>query len=232
MTKSGSAAAADLGAQGLMSIGEVLAQLRADFPDITISKLRFLETEGLVEPCRTASGYRKYSWGDLVRLRFILTAQRDQYLPLKVIREQLDAGAHEMTLRLVTADERAGVEQLLTRAELLVRTGLDEEWLRGVEQYGLLAARSDGRYDPEAVEVATVVAQLGEHGLEPRHLRAFRGAADREVGLLEQVVAPMARQRSPEARARAAETLRELAALALRLHAALLQAGLRGSAGG
>ncbi|WP_018352822.1 MerR family transcriptional regulator [Longispora albida] len=215
-----------------MSIGEVLGQLRPDFPDVTISKLRFLEAEGLVEPRRTASGYRKYAWADVARLRFILTAQRDRYLPLRVIREQLEAGA-AAPLRLVGADERQPVaERVLDRSELLALSGLDEEGLAGAVQFGLVASRPDGRFEPEALEVCSVVAALAEHGLQARHLRAFRVAADRELGLLEQVVAPLALQRDPAARARAGETLRELAALSLRLRAALVQAGLRGSLGG
>lgn len=229
-----------------MSIGEVLAHLRADFPDTTISKLRFLESEGLVEPERTPSGYRKYSWDDVARLTYILTAQRDHYLPLRVIREHLaeldrdgvpGAGPRPPLVAVedlpTPRDFEAGRggELRLSRAELAERAGIDDGLLRAAEQYGLVAATSGGYYDSDALEVATVVGQLAQFGVEPRHLRAYRSAADREIGLFEQVVAPLARQRSPQARARAAETVRELAALSLRLHAVLVQAGLRGTLG-
>ncbi|GAB7051785.1 MerR family transcriptional regulator [Catenuloplanes indicus JCM 9534] len=220
----------------LMSIGEVLSELRAEFPDTTISKLRFLEAEGLVEPERTASGYRKYSWDDVARLRFVLTAQRDQYLPLRVIRAQLAemeaAGSAPVALRLVGApseDEPAAepVDTRCSRTELLERTGLSDTGLSEIERLGLITCRSPGWYDEDALTVAHAVAGLARHGIEARHLRAFRAAADREVGLYAQLIAPLARQRDPAARARAAETALELAGLSQMLHAALLRAGLR-----
>lgn len=227
-----------------MSIGEVLAHLRADFPDTTISKLRFLETEGLVEPRRTPSGYRKYSPADIARLRYVLTAQRDHYLPLRVIREHLAAldrgdpdGAADVPSRLrpslailgSTAGEEAQgpADPWLSRADLLARAGLDEALLRELEQYGLVSARNGGRFDADALEVASAAARLAEYGVHPRHLRAYRAAADREVGVLGQLVAPMVRQSGPAARARAAETLRELTGLTERVHAALVRTGLR-----
>lgn len=239
-------------AQAFLSIGEVLAQLRPEFPDTTISKLRFLESEGLVEPDRTAAGYRKYSREDVSRLRYVLTAQRDHYLPLRVIRDHLDAldrglqpagpgtggtprpRALSVAEGLPSADDfaRDGAEVRLSRAELLVEAGLEEEQLRQLEQYGLVTKRAGGWFDSDALLVATTVVEMSRYGLEPRHLRAYRTAADREVGLFEQVVTPLVRQRGPEARARAQETVRELAALSVRLHAALVQAGLRSTMGG
>ncbi|HKS99374.1 MAG TPA: MerR family transcriptional regulator [Rugosimonospora sp.] len=230
-----------------MSIGEVLAHLRAEFPDVTISKLRFLEAEGLVEPRRTPAGYRKYARSDVARLRFVLAAQRDQYLPLRVIREQLSEldrgdgaapgdtpaewGRPRPALREVTGDEPAArVPARLSRAELLARSGLAEPALASLEQYGLVAERAGG-YDAEALTVARLVAQLAEYGLEPRHLRPYRAAADREVGLFTQVVTPLARQSTPAARSRAAETVRELAALCQQLQAALVRVGLRETLG-
>jgi DNA-binding transcriptional MerR regulator len=219
-----------------MSIGEVLAHLRSDFPDVTISKLRFLEAEGLVEPRRTAAGYRKYTWTDVARLRFVLAAQRDQYLPLRVIRDQLaavDRGerADVPALREVGGEPAARpVPARLTRAELMERSGLTEPVLASLEQYGLVTPRAGG-YDADAVTVAELAAQLAEYGLEPRHLRPYRAAADREVGLFTQLVAPLARQSTPAARSRAAETVRELAALSQRLQAALVRIGLRDSLG-
>jgi DNA-binding transcriptional MerR regulator len=218
----------------LMSIGEVLAHLRGDFPDVTISKLRFLETEGLVEPRRTPAGYRKYTWTDVTRLRYVLTAQRDQYLPLRVIREHL--ATMRETLTDVSSDattERADApaEVRLSRDELLAKTGLTETALQALEDHGLLKTRPGAGYDADALEVATAAARLAEFGLEPRHLRAYRAAADREVGLFSQLVTPMTRQNGPAGRARAADTVHELAALTQRIHAALVRAGLRETLG-
>lgn len=230
--------------QKLMSIGEVLAHLRPEFPDTTVSKLRFLEAEGLVRPQRSPSGYRKYSWDDVARLRYVLTAQRDQYLPLRVIREQLaemdrdpDRAAWRQRPTLVAVrpdgvvpDDKAKAEPAdvrLDRAELITRSGLDEPTVVELERMGLLVSRPPGWYDADALAIAQAVAGLAAHGLEPRHLRAYRTAADREVGLFTQLVAPLARQRDPVARARAAEVARELVGLSQRLHAALVRVGLR-----
>jgi DNA-binding transcriptional MerR regulator len=231
-----------------MSIGEVLAQLRLEFPDTTISKLRFLEAEGLVEPQRTPAGYRKYSWDDVDRLRFVLTAQRDQYLPLRVIREQLaqrsDPSAGRPRPALVAVGPtgevpgRAGdggpvepAEVRLDRTELVARSGIDVSTLAELERLGVLVSRPPGWYDADALVIAQAVAGLARYGLEPRHLRGYRTAADREVGLFAQLVAPLARQSDPAARARAAETARELVGLSQQLHAALVRVGLRESLG-
>ncbi|MFC0533609.1 transcriptional regulator FtsR [Phytohabitans kaempferiae] len=213
-----------------MSIGEVLAELRAEFPDTTISKLRFLEAEGLVEPRRTPAGYRKYSWDDIARLRFVLSAQRDQYLPLRVIREQL-ASRDAAPVRLVAVGSAPEGDSRLTRDELVARSGLDVTTLGEVERLGLLAPIAPGRYDADALAVATAVAGLAAFGLEPRHLRAYRAAADREVGLFTQLLAPLARQNDPAARARADQTAADLARLSQQLHAALVRAGLRDALG-
>jgi DNA-binding transcriptional MerR regulator len=259
------AAAAVPGVRGdaLMSIGEVLDQLRGEFPDITISKLRFLEAEGLVEPERTPAGYRKYSWPDVTRLRVILAAQRDHYLPLRVIREQLAAldrgeptaavvravlaagdgrveaapapvtglSARRPTLRDVDEPVPAGITVRHSREQLLERSGLTDATLTTLERQGLLSPQG-GSYDEDALVVARVVAQLAGYGIEPRHLRGYQAAADREIGLLTQLVAPLARQNTPAARDRAAQTVREVAALSEQLHAALLRVGLRTTLGG
>jgi DNA-binding transcriptional MerR regulator len=231
-----------------MSIGEVLALLRSDFPDTTISKLRFLETEGLVEPRRTAAGYRKYSRVDVARLRYVLTAQRDHYLPLRVIRDQLaalgrddapdqssseTAGGQRLRPTLMAVAD-PGAEptddvsrQRLSRAELVDRSGLSDETLRALEQYGLIVECNGGGYDADALDVATAAARLAEYGLEARHLRAYRAAADREIGLFTQLVAPLTRQPGPASRVRAAERVRELAGYTEKLHAALVRGGLR-----
>ncbi|MEU1884695.1 MerR family transcriptional regulator [Micromonospora rifamycinica] len=230
-----------------MSIGEVLGQLRVEFPDVTISKLRFLEAEGLVEPQRTAAGYRKYSWDDVARLRFVLTAQRDQYLPLRVIREQLaqwdgDDGASGRQRPTLVAVGPGGevpgrsVEEpesqvRLGRADLVARSGIAESTLGELERLGVLVPDPPGWYDADALIIAQAVAGLAAYGLEPRHLRGYRSSADREIGLFAQLVAPLARQSDPAARARAAETARELVALSQQLHAALVRVGLRSTLG-
>jgi len=235
--------AGPLPAPAFLSIGEVLSLLRPDFPDITISKIRFLEDEGLVKPQRTTSGYRKFSRDDVNRLRYVVTAQRDQYLPLRVIKEHLDAldrglepaggGEAPRAPRTLAAAEglpspesfRPDTSEVrLSRRELLDAAGLASEQLDQLEQYGLLAPRAGGaHYDGDALVVAKTVAQMSRFGIEARHLRPFKAAADREVGLLEQVVTPLVRQRNPEARARAEEVVRELAALSVRLHSTLVR---------
>lgn len=215
-----------------LSIGAVLAQLRPDFPDVTISKIRFLESEGLVSPARTPSGYRQFTEADVARLRFVLTAQRDHYLPLKVIREQLAAADVRQSRPLVAVSPAAEPETRPTREELVGEAGVDGALLAELEQYGLVGPGSDGRYDCDAVVIAATVRALTDFGIEPRHLRAFRAAADREVGLLAQIVAPLYRNRDPQTRARADEMCAELARLSGTLHTVLVNAALRASAGG
>ncbi|MFE1755222.1 transcriptional regulator FtsR [Streptomyces anandii] len=228
------AAAAD---SGLMSIGTVLNALRDEFPEVTISKIRFLESEGLVEPRRTPSGYRKFSPQDVERLARILRMQRDHYLPLKVIREHLDAVERGETVQLPVLGRQRDGEALaapaevptaarIGRGDLLAAAGMDERTLQEWESYGLLTPLADGAYDAEAITVASLVAELGRFGIEPRHLRVMKAAADREAGLVDQVVAPLKRHRNPQTRAHAEERTKELAALTVRLHAALVQTAL------
>ncbi|MGH3936218.1 MAG: transcriptional regulator FtsR [Pseudonocardiaceae bacterium] len=218
------------------SIGSVLGQLRADFPDVTISKIRFLESEGLVQPGRSAAGYRQFSAADVERLRYVLTAQRDHYLPLRVIKDHLDAldrGVPSRTATgpagLVGADAAGAVR--MTQEELLTTAGIDTVTLTELEQFGLVRPGPAGFYDTDAVLVARTARAMTDFGLEPRHLRAFRSSADREVGLLAQIVTPMTRQRDPDARARADEVVRELAMLSVQLHALLVKSGLRTALG-
>ena len=219
-----------------LTIGEVLAVLRDDFPDVTISKIRYLETEQLVSPQRTPSGYRKFSHADVARLRFVLAAQRDRYLPLKVIKDQLDALDRGEPLPGTTpstpapppvADGAAAQQRPMPPEEFARAAGLAPEQLADYVQFGLLTADADGRHPVEDLPVARAAAGLARHGLEPRHLRAYRSSVEREAGLVEQLVAPVLRARSEEARARAAEKLRDLAALSAQLHTALLEARLR-----
>jgi len=229
------------------SIGQALADLTAEFPDEDIkeSKLRFLESEGLVEPERTPSGYRKYSVDDMERLRYIIRMQRDHYLPLKVIKEHLEAidrgleppslngspqipagalGAIPGASDLLRGD-RSDVR--VSRRELVKTAEITEDLLTQLEGYGLVRTRPGSKhYDADAVVIAKAAGELAAFGIEPRHLRAFRSAADREAGLVEQVVSPLRRQRGPEAAAHAEEVIRELSQLCVRLHATLVKSAL------
>ena len=221
---------------GLMSIGTVLSVLRDEFPEVTISKIRFLESEGLVEPQRTPSGYRKFSPDDVERLAQVLRMQRDHYLPLKVIRDHLDAMVRgEAVQRPAAAPQQDGeavsepegpTAARIGRSELLAAAEIREQELEEWESYGLITPLPDGVYDAEAVTVAGLVVELGRFGIEPRHLRAMKAAADREAGLVDQVVAPLRRHRNPQTRAHAQARAKELAGLAVKLHAALVQSAL------
>jgi DNA-binding transcriptional MerR regulator len=224
-----------------LTIGEVLGVLRDDFPDVTISKIRYLESEDLVHPQRTPSGYRKFSAADVSRLRYVLTAQRDHYLPLRVIKEQLDALDRGDPLPAATpvpaadpppvgtpgADGDAEPGRALTAEQFARAAGLEPDQLADCVQFGLLTTDADGRHPAGDLPVARAAAGLARHGLEPRHLRVYRSGVEREAGLVEQLVAPVLRARSEEARARATEKLHELAALSAQLHNALLESRLR-----
>ncbi|WP_459736558.1 transcriptional regulator FtsR [Streptomyces sp. E-15] len=236
-TPSGGAGSGTAARDGLMSIGTVLNALRDEFPEVTISKIRFLESEGLVEPRRTPSGYRKFSAGDVERLGHILRMQRDHYLPLKVIREHLDAVergeaaplplvGRQRTAEDVPAPVEGPTVARVGKAELLAAADIDEAELKEWESYGLIAPLEDGAYDAEAVTVAALVAELGRFGIEPRHLRLMKAAADREAGLVDQVVAPLKRHRNPQTRAHAEARTKELAGLTMKLHAALVKTAL------
>jgi DNA-binding transcriptional MerR regulator len=219
-----------------LTIGEVLAVLRDDFPDVTISKIRYLESEDLVHPQRTPSGYRKFSRADVSRLRYVLTAQRDHYLPLRVIKDHLEALDRGEPIpgtsgSAVTPPPAPGTEDgeaaPLTPEQFARAAGLEPEQLADCVQFGLLATDADGRHPVADLAVARAAAGLARHGIEPRHLRVYRSAVEREAGLVEQLVAPVLRARSEEARTRATEKLRELAGLSAQLHTALLEARLR-----
>lgn len=233
-----------------MSIGAVLEMLRPDFPDVTISKIRFLEAEGLVTPERTASGYRRFTAYDCARLRFVLTAQRDQYLPLKVIKAQLDAqpdGELPETRsayapRLVPMDGtnavRDGVDSRdtaavapaqvrLSREDLLARAGIDNELLVALVKAGVIKPGPGGFFDEHSVMTAQCAHALAEYGVEPRHLRAFRSAADRQSDLIAQIAGPVVKAGNPGARDRADDLAREIAALAIALHTSLIKSAVR-----
>src|SRR5215469_9961525 len=237
-------------ARGYLGISEVLAQLRGEFPDISVSKIRFLETEGLIAPARSPSGYRRFGPADVDRLRYILYAQRDQYLPLRVIKERLaqpdppaEPGAAGPPGQVTPAQDWRGAEAslnsadgdvLLSRSELVAAAGLTEALLTELETFGLVR-RLGRQYGQDALQVARAAAALTAYGVEARHLRAVRAAAERETVMIESLVAPMLRQRSPGARDLAARTAAELADEVLRLHGALVvsalaEAGLADSA--
>jgi DNA-binding transcriptional MerR regulator len=234
-----------------MSIGAVLDLLRPDFPDVTISKIRFLEAEGLVTPQRAASGYRRFTAYDCARLRFILTAQRDHYLPLKVIRAQLDAqpdgelptgGSPYGVPRLVsvsgeTAEAGAGTGSdpsavapthvRLSREELLERSGVGEDLLTGLLKAGVITTGPGGFFDEHAVVILQCARALSEYGVEPRHLRAFRSAADRQSDLIAQIAGPLVKAGKAGARDRADDLAREVASLAITLHTSLIKSAVR-----
>ncbi|KLO25369.1 MerR family transcriptional regulator [Mycolicibacter heraklionensis] len=227
-----------------MSIGAVLDLLRPDFPDVTVSKIRFLETEGLVMPQRAASGYRRFSAYDCARLRYVLTAQRDHYLPLKVIKARLDAepdGALPSpespypVPRLVAAGgETAGGTALpasprqvrLSREDLLARSGGDDALLTALVRSGVITPGPGGLFDEHAVVIVQCARGLADYGVEPRHLRAFRSAADRQSDLIAQIAGPLVKGGKAGARDRADDLAREVAALAIALHTALLKSSV------
>ena len=212
-------------ARGQFGIGEVLAQLQPEFPDISTSKIRFLEAEGLIEPARSRSGYRRFSAADIERLRFILTMQRDSYLPLRVIRERLTDGTEAGDGPLPPG--RAPAD--MTRRQLLDAAEITDAELTELEDYGLIR-RVGRQYGADALAVARALAALRQYGVQARHLRPVKAAADRAANLVEQVVAPQLRQRGPGARDAAARTAWQIADLTLRLHAMLVESAL-GEAG-
>lgn len=223
----------------LFTIGEVLNQLREEFPDVSPSRVRFYEEKGLVSPSRTPAGYRKYAEGDVERLRYVLRAKRDHYLPLDVIREHLDKIDRGLMPQIsdVTPAVPKDAAQTpegsqpprahrieLTGAELVEATGAEMSLLDALEEHGLVRPAPGGLYQEDAIAIVRAAVELGALGLEPRHLRPLRVAAEREVGLVEQVVQPeLAR---PEGRDRAMDRAHQVSGVALTLHAALVRAGV------
>ncbi len=218
-----SALASGTPSRGSVSIGQVLDELSPEFPDVSPSKIRFLESEGLIQPLRSSSGYRRFSAADIKRLRFILTAQRDEYLPLRVIKERLDALDGAAAQGADASGAASAVPPVaMTRSELLDAAGAAEELLAELEDYGLIRrARS---YGTQTLSVLRSAVRLGEYGIQPRHLRVIKAAADRETALVEQAVAPLTRQKgSREPALRAAQ---DLAGHIASLHATLVEDGL------
>jgi DNA-binding transcriptional MerR regulator len=221
-------------AQPLRSIGQVLAVLKPDFPDISISKIRFLETEGLISPERAPSGYRRYAVADIERLRYVLTAQKNHYLPLKVIREHLamiDDGHQPPELETpkpqAPADNGEEPRPIrrptrLSRRELLDASGLSEATLVELErQLVIKPRRGTAFYGREALTLAVVARKLALFGMDARHLKAIKYSAEREVGLIEAAVAPYSRRQDSSR-----EVTAEILQLVMHAHAALMQSAL------
>lgn len=219
-----------------LNIGEVLSELKDEFPRVTASKIRFLEDKGLIIPRRTSAGYRKYSSSDVIRLRFILSVRHDQYLPLKVIKDHLDAvdrgeapealpGGAPAAPQLVNSDMAEAVERktrLVSLAELQGLSGASEELVDELLKFGLVEAQG-GLFDSNCIKVTKSAVLLASHGVEPRHLRQFRTAADREFSLIETIVGNEMRKPEVSARARAAEEAQEISRQCLEIHEALVR---------
>ena len=219
----------------LLTIGAVCARLKAEFPDISISKIRYLEDQGLLSLRRTQGGYRLFSEEDVERLETILRLQRDEFLPLRVIRQELASPSGGKDRKRTRPLGVSGREDGLDLSELCRRAGIGGELARELEDYGLLEPRSDDgekRYAEEDVDIAAACSRLAHFGIAPRHLRAFRTAATREAGLLEAVVAPALRARNPERRKAGLEELQELGELAQELSQLLFWRDLRELASG
>ena len=213
-----------------LTIGAVRRRLADEFPDISISKIRYLEDQGLLRPQRTRGGYRLYDEEDVDRLRTILRLQRDEFLPLRVIRQELASPGAKRRERKRGESVLATTEPAIDMSTLCERAATDPRFVRELEEYGLLEPRVDDgeRLYPEGdVDVVSACARLARYGVAPRNLRSFRTAADREAGLLEQVVAPALRSRNSERRSAGIEELEALAALSQELSQLLFWRALR-----
>lgn len=214
-----------------LSIGEVINLLRDDFPDVSVSKIRFLESQGLIDPGRSDSGYRQFDQEDLARLRFILQQQRDHFLPLKVIKSKLTLWERGEDLASRTVEPASSLEtrgEPLSRDDLLRRSGLSPSELDELIEVGVL--RSPGEpevFAPDTGVVATEAKRLMDQGLEPRHLRTIRLSVDREADLLRQLAAPLLRAHNPEARARARDLLELSGGAVQAMHRAMLEDELK-----
>lgn len=219
-----------------LSIGEVLESVRGDFPDISISKIRFLESEGLIAPERTASGYRKFYDGDVERLRYILSLQRDHFLPLKVIKDRLAEGANggataerspaRAPASTASAAAPAATDVSLGRDDLAAAAGLSARELDGLIDFGILAGDKEA-YDGDDLVAAKAAAGLFRYGVEPRHLKMYRNFAERERAFFEQIVSPIARRKGPDAQQESVTALRDIARLAQQFRDAVLRSSMR-----
>ncbi len=236
------------GTRNYQSIGEVLVAVKTEFPDITISKIRFLEAEGLIEPERTPSGYRKFYVDDVDRLKSILRLQRDEYLPLKVIKERLlkqdaddeasgerdggegadiDAQDQADVADQALADAPTGLQMSIE--EMSAATGVERDRIKELESFGIVCSHGpDGAryYDGDDYIVLSIVKEFFRHGIEPRHLTMYKHFADRESKFFEDLVAPRLRQKNPDARRLAAETLADLSLTSRKFKQALLRTNL------
>lgn len=220
-----------------LSIGKVLEELRGEFPDVTVSKIRFLEAEGLITPQRTASGYRRFTADDVQRLRYILLTQRDNYLPLKVIREQLDAMDSGTVTAILSAAEaepivspdsfRAPAPTRLTDTDVAEQAGASPEDVAELLDAGLIRPDSAGFFTVDDVRVVTTAQALRGFGFDQRHLRSLRNTAYRQADLIGQVAGPVARSKGDSARQRAEELGQQMTALVVSLHAGLVKNALR-----
>ena len=234
------------GTRNYQSIGEVLVSVKTEFPDITISKIRFLEAEGLIEPERTPSGYRKFYGHDVERLKAILRMQRDEYLPLKVIKERLlqqDEGAEDglasspdgeapsgedATAEDEIAEAPTGLQMSLE--EMSTATGIDRERIKELEAFGIISSHGpEGAryYDGDDFIVLSIVRDFFRYGIEARHLTMYKHFADRESTFFDQIIAPTLRQKNPDARRTAAQTLANLSVTSRKFKQALLRTNLR-----
>jgi DNA-binding transcriptional MerR regulator len=214
-----------------LSIGEVINLLRDDFPDVSVSKIRFLESQGLIDPGRSDSGYRQFDQEDLARLRFILQQQRDHFLPLKVIKSKLTLWERGEDLATRIAEPASNLEskgEPLSRDDLLRRSGLSSAQLDELIEVGVLRPMGDPEvFAPDSGIVATEAKRLMDQGLEPRHLRTIRHSVDREADLLRQLAAPLLRAHNPEARARARDLLELGGGSVQAMHRAMLEDELK-----
>ena len=225
-----------------MTIGAVCKALEGEFPDISISKIRYLEDQKLLTPRRTAGGYRLYGGGDVARLRTILRLQRDEFLPLRVIRQELASGRTdadtptggqaraESTVRRRTSVTATEPGTTFTLEDVLEDTGAEARLVSELEEYGVIKGELRGgarHYDETEREIVRAVTELARHGVAGRNLRVFRTSADREAALLQQILAPALRSRNPDRRKEAVETLENLAAVASHLKHLLLIRDLR-----
>lgn len=224
-----------------MSIGVVLERLRAEFPDVTVSKIRFLESEGLITPQRTASGYRRFTDEDIERLRYILVTQRDNYLPLKVIREQLEAMDSGHVTAILTAGEsepmispenfRAPAATQLTDADVAGQAQTDAQTVAEYIKVGLITPDVAGLFTADDVRTVTTALSLAEFGFDARHLKTLRTAASRQADMINQVAGPVAKSGKETAKQKAEEIAQQMSALVVSLHASLVKNELRAQLG-
>jgi len=211
-----------------LTIGTVCSRLRSEFPDISISKIRYLEDQGLLKPRRTRGGYRLFDEEDVERLRTILRLQRDEFLPLRVIQQELASPSRGQRRRRRPIG--LSEEEELTLADVCKRAGVGEDLARELEEFGLLDPRGSGkdkRYGESDVEIASACAKLARYGIAPRNLRRFRTSAGQEASVIEQLVGPSLRSRNPERRKAAMEDLQALAGLSQELSQLLFWRDLR-----